>query len=237
MRIDKFLAHTIGQSRSEVKKFLKQKGVKVDGIVVTSPSLQVDVDSQVVTVFDDVIEYREFVYLMMNKPQGYLSATSDGRDSTVLDLIDGYYLGFDLSIAGRLDKATEGLVVLTNDGGLIHDVITPKNAIYKRYVARITGELTSKGVSMLETGVEILDGKGVVYKTKPARVEVLGADEVLIEICEGKFHQVRRMFAHVGCEVVFLKRLSIGGLMLDEGLELGEYRELSDAEVRLLVGG
>ncbi|MCL2559957.1 MAG: 16S rRNA pseudouridine(516) synthase [Turicibacter sp.] len=231
MRLDKFLAHVTGNSRSDVKKFLKQKKVRVDGAIITSPGFQVDVDRSVVTAFDEELFYQQFVYVMMNKPKGYLSATKDGADATVMELLDAYYDRFDLSIAGRLDKDTEGLLLLTNDGQFLHEVITPKKRVYKKYLAQIEGELTVADITALENGVVIKDGKDAEFTTAPARVNVVASGEVEIEICEGKFHQVRRMFASVGCRVVYLKRLSIGGLALDEYLELGEYRELSEEEL------
>lgn len=230
MRLDKFLAHVTGHSRSDVKKFLKQKEVRVDGEVVTLAGFHV-VNKHVVTVFDDELFYQKFVYIMMNKPKGYLSATKDGQDATVMELLDTYYDRFDLSIAGRLDKETEGLLLLTNDGQFLHTLITPKKKVYKKYLAQIEGELTATDIMALETGVVIKDGKGLEFKTAPARVHVISEQTVEIEICEGKFHQVRRMFASVGCNVVHLKRLAIGGLELDAYLALGEYRELEEDEL------
>jgi len=231
MRLDKFLAHVTGNSRSDVKKFLKQKEVRVDGEVVTSAGFHVDVEKHVVTVFDEEVFYQKFVYLMMNKPQGYLSATKDAQDVTVMELLDEYDARFDLSIAGRLDKETEGLLLLTNDGQFLHEIITPKKGVYKKYLAEIEGELTPDDIAALEAGVRIKDGKDVPFITAPARMRVVTEGEVEIQIAEGKFHQVRRMFASVGCRVVYLKRFAIGGLVLDEQLGLGEYRELSEEEL------
>ena len=231
MRLDKFLAHATGNSRSDVKRFLRQKAVRVDGEVVTSASFHVDVNQHVVMAFGEELFYQKFVYIMMNKPQGYLSATSDGQDVTVMELLDGYYDRFDLSIAGRLDKETEGLLLLTNDGQLLHKIITPKKKVYKRYIAQIEGELTATKIAALESGVIIKDGKDICFTTAPARIHVISEGEVEIAICEGKFHQVRRMFASVGCKVVYLKRVAIGELELDKYLELGEYRELSEEEL------
>ena len=231
MRLDKFLAHVTGNSRTDVKKFLKQKEVRVDGEVVTSASFRVDVKNHVVTAFNDELFYQKYVYIMMNKPQGYLSATKDRKDATVMELLDEYYSRFDLSIAGRLDKDTEGLLILTNDGRFLHDVITPKKKVYKRYVVHIEGKLTADNITTLETGIAIRDGKDVEFTTAPARVNVVADGKVEIEICEGKFHQVRRMFASVGCKVIYLKRLAIGNLELDKYLELGEYKELDEVEL------
>ena len=158
MRLDKLLAHTGYGTRTEVKKLLKSKVVKVDGVIAKDAKQKVDLSKQVVTVFDEVVEYREFVYLMMNKPQNCLSATRDRDYRTVIDLLDDYYLMFDVAPAGRLDRDTEGLVLLTNDGKLAHEIISPKKDVFKRYVAHVTGELTETSINQLEAGVEILDG-------------------------------------------------------------------------------
>ncbi|MCL1991255.1 MAG: pseudouridine synthase, partial [Defluviitaleaceae bacterium] len=181
--------------------------------------------------FGDALFYQPFAYLMMNKPQGYLSATSDGKQATVMALLAASDRRWDLSIAGRLDKDTEGLLLLTNDGQFLHDVITPKKKVYKKYVAHIEGVLTEQAKCALETGVTIKDGKNMTFTTAPARVRILADGEVEIDICEGKFHQVRRMFASVGCQVVYLKRKAIGNLMLDADLKLGAYRPLSEEEL------
>lgn len=238
MRLDKLLAHTGYGTRTEVKKLLKSKVVKVDGVVVKDAKQKVDLSQQVVTVFDEIVEYREFVYLMMNKPQNCLSATRDRDYRTVVDLLDDYYLMFDVAPAGRLDRDTEGLVLLTNDGKLAHEIISPKKDVFKRYIAHISGELTESSMKQLELGVEILDGNNEAFVTKPAKVKVIGTvnDLTAVEICitEGKFHQVKRMFASVGCKVVYLKRLAIGSLQLDETLALGEYRELTEEELAYL---
>lgn len=234
MRIDKFLAHVTGQSRTDVKKYLKQKMVKVDDTVVTSAGFHVDVEKNVVTLGGEELFYQQYVYLMMNKPQGYLSATKDGQEQTVIDLLDNYYTRFDLSIAGRLDKDTEGLLLLTNDGQFLHDVISPRKKVYKKYFCRIIGDFSETSKTTLESGVTIKDGKDNDYLTAPAKIHVISAEEVEIEICEGKFHQVKRMFQSVGCEVKYLKRVAIGGLELDEYLELGEYRELEVDELALI---
>ena len=238
LRLDKLLAHTGYGTRTEVKKLLKSKVVKVDGVIAKDAKQKVDLSQQVVTVFDEQVEYREFVYLMMNKPQNCLSATRDRDYRTVIDLLDEDYLMFDVAPAGRLDRDTEGLVLLTNDGKLAHEIISPKKDLFKRYVAHISGELTASSIKQLEVGVEILDGNNESFLTKPAKLNVIGPvnDLTAVEICitEGKFHQVKRMFASVGCKVVYLKRLAIGSLQLDETLALGEYRELTEEELACL---
>ena len=238
VRLDKLLAHTGYGTRSEVKRLLKSKVVKIDGQVAKDAKVKVDLSSQVVTVFDEVVDYREFVYIMMNKPQNCLSATRDRDYRTVIDLLDESYLIYDVAPAGRLDRDTEGLVLLTNDGQLAHEIISPKKEVYKHYRAHISGELTKEAVKRLENGVEILDGSNESFMTKPAKLQLIGSMDDLtvvdIWIMEGKFHQVKRMFASVGCKVEYLKRLAIGELKLDESLPLGGYRELKDEELELL---
>ena len=238
MRLDKLLAHTGYGTRSEVKRLLKSKVVKIDGQVAKDAKVKVDLSSQVVTVFDEVVDYREFVYIMMNNPQNCLSATRDRDYRTVIDLLDESYLIYDVAPAGRLDRDTEGLVRLTNDGKLAHEINTTKKEVYKHYRARISGELTKEAVKRLENGVEILDGSNESFMTKPAKLQLIGSMDDLtvvdIWIMEGKFHQVKRMFASVGCKVEYLKRLAIGELKLDESLPLGGYRELKDEELELL---
>jgi len=231
MRLDKFLAHATGNSRTDVKKHLKQKQVEVDGKIITSAGFHIDLEKNIVTVGKEEIFYQKYVYIMMNKPRGYLSATKDGSTETVIDLLDEYYQRFDISIAGRLDKDTEGLLILTNDGQFLHDIITPKKKVFKTYIAHIEGTLTDESIKKLEQGVIIRDGKDNEYKTAPAILKIHNENEVEIRISEGKFHQVRRMFASVGCKVIYLKRLAIGGLELDAYLELGEYRELEENEL------
>ncbi len=238
VRLDKLLAHTGYGTRSEVKRLLKSKVVKIDGQVAKDAKVKVDLSSQVVTVFDEVVDYREFVYIMMNKPQNCLSATRDRDYRTVIDLLDESYLIYDVAPAGRLDRDTEGLVLLTNDGKLAHEIISPKKEVHKHYRAHISGELTKEAVKRLENGVEILDGSNESFMTKPAKLQLIGSMDDLtvvdIWIMEGKFHQVKRMFASVGCKVEYLKRLAIGELKLDESLPLGGYRELKDEELELL---
>ena len=238
MRLDKFLAHTGFGTRKEVKQLLKSKAVTVDGEIKTDAKYQVKTQEQCVKVYDELVLYKEYVYFMMNKPGGYLSATSDARYQTVTDLLHADDLKYEVFPAGRLDRDTEGLVLLTNDGQLSHDIISPKKDVFKTYLAHLTGDLTEESRQKIEAGVEIFDGQDQLFLTKPARVQVMSqTDEltiVTISITEGKFHQVKRMFASVGCKVVYLKRLSIGTLALDEGLALGEYRELTESELLIL---
>lgn len=233
LRIDKILSNLGYGSRAELKVYCKKGMVKVNGKVISNPGTQVDTDVDKIEFNNEVVNYREFVYIMMNKPDGYLSATFDKRDPIVLDLIDSSYLAFEPFPVGRLDKDTEGLLVLTNDGQLAHRVLSPKKHVPKTYYAKIEGRVTEEDIKAFESGVTLDDG----YETMPAQLKILESgeqSEIELTIHEGKFHQVKRMFESVGKKVVYLKRLSMGKLMLDENLNLGEYRELTDEEVKLI---
>ncbi|MDQ0975488.1 16S rRNA pseudouridine516 synthase [Neobacillus niacini] len=233
MRIDKMLANLGFGSRKEVKQLLKSGAVKVDDVVVKDPKLHVDTNNQIVTLNGDVIEYKEFIYLMMNKPQGVLSATEDSAQETVIDLLELEDQVYEPFPVGRLDKDTEGLLLITNDGQLAHKLLSPKKHVPKTYFAVIDQEVTDEDVKAFAEGVTLDDG----YETKPGELKILKSgirSDIELTITEGKFHQVKRMFEAVGKKVVYLKRISMGPLPLDETLELGEYRELTDEEIELL---
>ncbi|MEH7238950.1 pseudouridine synthase [Bacillus sp. JJ1562] len=233
MRIDKLLANRGFGSRKEVKGLLKSGAVQINGVPVKDSSKHIKVESDTVTVHGEVIEYKEFIYLMLNKPQGVISATEDYLHDTVLDLLemeDTVYKPFPV---GRLDKDTEGLLLLTNDGQLAHQLLSPKKHVPKTYLAIIDGEVTVEDVEAFRNGVTLDDG----YETMPAVLTIISSglrSEIEVIIEEGKFHQVKRMFEAVGKRVVYLKRIKMGPLPLDETLDLGEYRELTDEEVMLL---
>ena len=233
MRVDKLLSNVGVASRAELKKYCKQGLISVNGKVINNPGVQVDSESDDVRFNGEKIVYREFVYIMLNKPDGYISATFDKYDPIVLDLIDQSYLVFEPFPVGRLDKDTEGLLVLTNDGQLAHRVLSPKKHVPKTYYAKIQGKVTEEDILAFEKGVILDDG----YETMPSQMKILKSDdmsEIELTIHEGKFHQVKRMFESVGKKVVYLKRLSMGKLKLDESLGLGEYRELTEEEVKLI---
>lgn len=233
MRVDKLLSNVGVASRAELKKYCKQGLISVNGKVINNPGVQVDSESDDIRFNGEKIVYREFVYIMLNKPDGYISATFDKYNPIVLDLIDQSYLVFEPFPVGRLDKDTEGLLVLTNDGQLAHRVLSPKKHVPKTYYAKIQGKVTEEDILAFEKGVILDDG----YETMPSQLKILKSDdmsEIELTIHEGKFHQVKRMFESVGKKVVYLKRLSMGKLKLDESLGLGEYRELTEEEVKLI---
>ena len=212
-RIDKILSNLGYGSRSELKKFCKNGLVKVNGKVINNPGVQVDVENDEIIFDGEKVTYKEFIYLMLNKPDGYISATFDKRDPIVLDLIDKEDLVFEPFPVGRLDKDTEGLLVLTNDGQLAHRVLSPKKHVPKTYYAKIEGIVTEEDIKAFAKGVTLDDG----YETMPAELIILKSDEISeieLTIHEGKFHQVKRMFESVDKKVIYLKRLSMGKLKL-----------------------
>lgn len=228
MRLDKFLTEMGIGTRTEVKKYIKQGKVKVDGETVKLPETKVDAGRQEITYLEHPVQYKAFEYVMLNKPAGVVSATTDAREKTVLDLISEKKRK-DLFPVGRLDKDTEGLLLITNDGELAHRLLAPKKHVDKVYYAKVKGVVTERDVIAFAEGISIGQGE----TAKPAVLEILVSDvlsEIRLTIQEGKFHQVKRMFAAVGKEVVYLKRLSMGSLILDESLRPGEYRPLTKEE-------
>ena len=204
--------------------------VKVNDIIVKNAKVHVDPEKDTVSLKDEVIEYKEFIYLMMNKPQGVISATEDAHDKTVIDLLEFEDMVYSPFPVGRLDKDTEGLLLITNDGQLAHQLLSPKKHVPKTYFAVIDREVTEEDIQAFRQGVTLDDG----YLTKPGELKIISSgenSEIELTITEGKFHQVKRMFEAVGKHVVYLKRISMGPLELDESLELGEYRELTDEEL------
>jgi 16S rRNA pseudouridine516 synthase len=230
MRIDRMLANLGYGSRKEVKSLLKKGAVLVNGAPVKDGKTHVQPQMDKVEVLGEIVHYKEFVYFMMNKPAGVLSATEDLYEKTVVDLLEPEDQVFQPFPVGRLDKDTEGLLLLTNDGQLAHQLLSPKKHVPKTYFAVIAGKVTEDDQNIFLKGVELDDG----YVTKPAQLNILHSgirSYIELTITEGKFHQVKRMFKAVGKQVVYLKRLSMGPLTLDEELKLGEYRELRQEEI------
>lgn len=229
LRLDKALAHIGFGSRKEVKQMVRAGRVLVNGEKAKADMI-IDAERDVLSVDQEIVRYREFIYLVLNKPQGYLSATEDRNDRVVTELLADEHAVFEPFPVGRLDKDTEGLLLLTNDGQLAHRLLSPKKHVPKTYFARIEGCVSEADGRAFAAGVELDDG----YKTLPAQLEIISAgdvSEIRLTIYEGKFHQVKRMFEAVGKKVVYLQRISMGDLQLDPGLALGEYRELSAEEL------
>ncbi len=232
MRLDKYLGNMGCGTRKELKIVIRKGKATVNGEIVKDPGTHVDPDKDQVEFMGRNIGYKPLVYLMLNKPDGVVSAREDHRDTTVLELIEGYD-HYEIFPVGRLDKDTEGLLILTNDGKIAHSLLSPKKHIPKVYYAVIDGKVTEADVKAFKKGVTLDDD----YQTMPADLTILKSDyesEIELTIMEGKFHQVKRMFESVGKTVMYLKRIQMGGLKLDEGLELGESRELTAEEFELL---
>ena len=230
MRLDKFLSETTTESRSQVKREIRQGMVTVNGIVEKLPEKQIEEKTDCVCLKGKELHYQHFVYFMLNKPAGVVSATEDTLSKTVVELLSREDYRKDIFPAGRLDKDTEGFLLLTNDGELAHRLLSPKKHVDKTYFVRLRDALSEEAGAKLETGVSIGEKKD----TRPAKVERVDTDTILLTIQEGKFHQVKRMLQAVDNQVLYLKRITFGGLSLDEGLSPGEYRALSDEEVKLL---
>lgn len=232
-RLDKLLSNSGFGTRSEIRRLVKDGVIKIDGDAVNDASLHVDPERSRIEINGELLNYRKFIYIMMNKPVGVISATYDKKLRTVIDLLPEGFSCFDLFPVGRLDIDTEGLLLLTNDGQMAHNLLSPKKHVQKRYYALIEGLTTIEDVKFFKEGVMLDDG----YKTMPAELEVIKAgqrSEIEVVLHEGKFHQVKRMFEAVGKKVVYLKRIQMGGLRLDETLESGACRELIPVEVELL---
>ena len=231
-RLDKVLAGTGRWSRREVKELIRQCRVTVDGRPASSPEEKVDPAAAKILVDGETVTWEQYVYIMLNKPAGLLSATEDSRQKTVLDLLPGELRRRGLAPVGRLDKDTEGLLLLTDDGELTHRLLSPKYHVDKVYFARVAGELTEADVAAFAAGITLGDG----LVCRPAGLEILSADTCLVTLQEGKFHQVKRMLASRGKPVLCLKRLSMGALQLDDGLLPGQFRRLTGEEIRVLRG-
>ena len=230
LRLDKFLCDAGIGSRSQVKVFLKQGLIKVNGEIIKRPEFKVEEEQDSVTFQGKEIKYRKYVYYMLNKPKGVVSATRDNLDRTVTDLIkdSGHQ---NLFPVGRLDKDTEGLLIMTNDGDLAHRLLSPKKHVDKVYYVELDKMLTEEGRRMLETGIDIGEDK----PTLPANAQRITDTSLYLTIREGKYHQVKRMLKAVGCEVTYLKRIAMGAISLDKNLPCGCYRELTEEERKKIL--
>ena len=231
LRLDKFLCDSGAGTRSQMKAILKAGRVTVDGIPERDGSRKIDPERQIVCLDAEVLCGRRRVVLMMNKPAGLVTATEDPVERTVMELLPQEYRHLELKPVGRLDKATEGLLLFTNDGDLLHRLISPKKEVPKVYYARHEGQAGEADVQAFEEGLTLRDGTVCL----PAKLTPLGPGESLVTVCEGKYHQVRRMMASRGMTVTYLERREEGPLLLKE-LARGSVRELTDEEIRLLEG-
>ncbi|HHA7544913.1 TPA: pseudouridine synthase [Streptococcus pneumoniae] len=235
MRLDKFLVACAVGSRTEVKNLLKAGRVTVNGKKEKSAKLQIDEKIDEIRFDGQVLEYEEFVYYMMNKPKGVISATEDPKHRTVLDLLDDLARSKEVFPVRRLDIDTHGLLLLTNDGQLAHVLLSPKRHVDKTYLAQVKGIMTQEDVETFAEGIPLKD-----FTCQPAILELVSIDteknqsQIRVTIAEGKFHQIKRMVGYCGKEVVDLQRLTMGTLVLDENLERGEWRRLTKEELEIL---
>ena len=235
MRLDKLLA-TLGEgTRSEVRDHVRAGRVTVDGKIAKDAGMQVDAENSVVAIAGRVLCYKAVRHVMLHKPQGVLTAARDKKQKTVMDLLPPLYAAMGCMPAGRLDKDTEGLLIITSDGQLAHRIISPKKDVRKIYYARLDAPLGEKDIAAFAAGLHIKDADGE-FDAKPAVLEILSETgcEVRIHVSEGKYHQVKRMTASRGANVIYLRRERIGALDLDEKLAPGEWREMTEDEVALL---
>ena len=228
-RLDKFLTNAGVATRSQVKVILKSGRVRVGGIAVKDGSVKIDPEKQAVTLDGETIGGKRRMVVMLNKPEGFVTSTEDPRDKTVMELLPKEYAGQDLKPVGRLDKATEGLLLFTNDGDLLHRLISPKKEVPKIYYAKHEGTAGAADVEAFAAGLTLRDGTVCL----PAKLEPLGEGESLVTVCEGKYHQVRRMMASRQMTVLYLERRSEGGLELGD-LARGRTRELTETEIQNL---
>lgn len=231
LRLDRFLADLGIGTRKDIKQLVRSGRVKVNDIVCRLPDRKTDTAADAVSVDGRSLSYRKYVTVMMNKPAGVLSATEDGRDKTAADLLSGRYALMDLKPAGRLDKDSVGLLLMTNDGALIHGIISPARHVPKRYFVILEKPLPEGAAEAFAAGIVLEDGyrclgAELIYTPGETRAETV--------VYEGKFHQVKRMFSALGSRVLYLKRLSAGPVVLDESLPEGGYRELTDGETRAI---
>lgn len=233
-RLDNLLVNSGYGSRREVQKIIRQKKVTVNGEIINRPAIHVDILKDEVCVLGEKVLYKEFVYLMLNKPAGFVSATHDKFERTVLELIDDEDKILEPYPVGRLDKDTVGLLIISNDGNMCHRVLSPKRHVEKKYFVRVDTCLNSSHIEIFSKGVILEDG----YKRKPVELKILNStptgSECEVVLTEGKFHQIKRMFEAINSNVLYLKRIEFCGIELDENLNEGEYRHLTDEEVNIL---
>ena len=231
-RIDKIIASQGQYSRSEVKKLVKGGRVTLDGRVIKSSDEKADPDKNIIAIDGKAVNYKKHIYIMLNKPQGVVSATEDRDHPTVIDLVPKDLRRDGLFPAGRLDGDTVGFVLITDDGDFAHEILSPKNHIMKTYHATLQRDLTQEDIEAFKNGIELKDGTLCLE----AEVTAIDSDKPMaqVKICEGKYHQVKRMFAALGNKVLYLKRVKMGELYLDENLEEGQCREITPEELTLI---
>ncbi|HHX69668.1 MAG TPA: rRNA pseudouridine synthase [Gallicola sp.] len=230
MRLDKLISNMGYGSRSEIKKDAKKGLIKVNDMVEKNTGKLIDTEKDLVKYNDEIIEYRQFIYLLMNKPKGYISATEDSYHKTVIDLLEDYHKSFNLAPIGRLDIDTEGLLLLSNDGKFNHELTSPKKNVPKTYYVELARQIEDDYGKVFKKGIKLMPENIV---TKPAEFKILSEKSCELTIYEGKFHQVKRMFEEVGNRVTYLKRIKMGHFKLPVDLDAGEYIELTEEEIKM----
>lgn len=228
MRLDKLLSHSGYGSRKEVKEYIRKGNVLVNGEIIRNDDFKINEENDEVVICDDIIDYKNKVYYMLNKPAGYVSARVDRSYPTVTEIIKEFHK--DLFPVGRLDLDTTGILILTNDGNIAHKVLSPKFHVDKIYYTVFSGKFLDSYYSMFKNGITLEDG----YTTLPAKIELINSTSAYVTISEGKYHQIKRMFAALSLNVLELKRIKFGPLDLDNALAEGEYRKLTEEEIKLL---
>lgn len=230
-RIDKIISNQTNYTRSDVKRLIKSKKVKVNGVIVSKPEIKVDADKDIINIDGANIIFKKNVYLVLNKPKGYISATEDRKMPTVLDIVADDYGNRNLFPVGRLDKDTTGLMILTDDGDFAHNILSPKKDSKKLYIATIDTPVTREMIDGFENGIKLIDGE-----CKPSKLEKIGEYIAKVTLTEGKYHQIKRMFGCYNAKVIELKRVQMGDFKLPQDLKEGEYRELTEDELKMVQG-
>ena len=230
-RLDKAFSSCKIKSRSQIAKLIKQRKVMVNGVVVTDPTFKVDVVSDEILLEGEKVVFNKYVYVMLNKPQGVISASTDGSEKTVIDILPSEYKRNGLFPCGRLDKNTLGLILITDNGDLAHELLSPRSHVSKSYRFKAAEPISEEAAMQFEKGVTLADG----YVTMPAKIELTGnGDEGIITLKEGKYHQIKRMLGALNNKIIYLERVTFGPLTLDESLERGAWRFLTDEEIENL---
>lgn len=229
IRLDKFLADCNVGTRSEVKKLIKSGFISVNGSIVNDIGFKTDEKCDIIKFNGKIVQYQKYIYIMLNKPSGVISATEDDTDKTVIDLLPQKYKNADIFPVGRLDKDTVGLLLLCNDGAFAHNTLSPKKHIDKTYIVGFDGVLPDNAEALFNEGIQLKD-----FKCKSAKLKILSPSRAEVVISEGKYHQVKRMFKALGCEVTYLERTAFGEISLDKNLKRGEFRELNEEEMKYI---
>lgn len=230
MRLDKYIAECLRVSRKDAKILIKKKTIKVNNEIIKNDDYNVSLENDIVTYFDKELKYEQYIYLLMNKPQGYVCARVDNLNKTVMEIVPNEYLVKDLTIVGRLDIDTEGVLLLTNDGQLVHNLTSPNHQVNKTYYVEYDGMLKDNAIEQVSIGIKIDD-----YITKPGTLKIISNNQAEITISEGKFHQVKKMFEKLNTKVTYLKRIKFDIINL-ENLEIGKVRKLTEKEIEILKG-